>query len=56
MAIGAGASLRDCVVADGVHVPAGAQPDARSLVMRDDRLVGATVVGDVCSSAVDAAR
>ena len=37
--IGAGAELADCIVADGVSVPAGARYSQSSLVMRDNELV-----------------
>jgi NDP-sugar pyrophosphorylase family protein len=45
VSIGAGAGLSNCVVADGVGVPAGAKYSHSCLVMRDNRVVAAPFDG-----------
>jgi ADP-glucose pyrophosphorylase len=56
--VAAGAVVDECVVADGVHVPAGMRLSRRVVLARGDRVPGATetCIGDLLMSPLDATR
>jgi ADP-glucose pyrophosphorylase len=56
--VAAGAAVDECVVADGVHVPAGMRLSRRVVLRRGVRVPGATetCIGDLLMSPLDATR